>query len=399
MRFKLLSYLLLTLILVVSASADFNAYGQTQVIVDTCMQTQSEVVLKNTGKTPQTITLSTNGKIADYVKFSAITTQLDQGKSKKIKVYYDIPCDLKPKTYTLDLYFTGFETEKELTQEVIVQQLDSLELKTTETTKTIQPGEEAQFFLSLKNPSQLVETYSISIENDEKLEVITTEEEKTLQPNETIPLTITAKAKETITTGEFKIIVNIKTEKTLLEKLMPLELTIENSNLLEIAKNVKTIRTDYQKSSAKLTLRNKGEKTASYALLLEGPEWITLETTSLTLESQEEQQITLILDPQDEVKKAEYDLVIKASVGGAEYSKKIIIKLKPKNFFERNTVLTILFILILLSGLTGAVAFVHFSRKPSFKKKLKFFKKKIKEIKKKREQRKKRKAAEKKRKT
>ena len=395
MRTKLITYLTLLLLLITSASANFNAYGKTQILANTCTQTQTQLTIKNTENIPQTITLSTKGKIADYARFTTITAQLQPQETKKITVYYDIPCSLEPKTYQLDIYFTGYDIEKQLTQEIIVQKLDSLDLRTKEAEKTTKPGQKTEYTLTLKNPTKLIEKYELSIdETNEDLEIEITPEKTTLKPKEQTQIKITAQPKDNTINGEYTITIRAKTQKTLQEKILPLKLTIENTNIPQIAQGIKTIKTNYEKSAAKLKIKNTGEQTTEYKLTVQGPEWITIEPAAITIQPEEEKEIQLILAPAKETKKGNYEITLKATTQETEYTKKLTIKLKPKTFIEKHPTLSVILAILLAGIITITAGLIHYSKKPSFKRKIKQIKKKIKEKKKKQE--KKRKEKEKK---
>jgi len=365
MRRELLFFLLL--IALPSALADFSAFGETNFNIQTCDSTTSNLTLFNQNGT-NSYTIFVDGKGSEFIKFSTTEFTLNEGQQELVHTYYDVPCDTKPGTYPLEIIFTDGELELYLSQEINVKVPDSINLTSKQTSKVITPCQEAEYTLNLHNPTNSNEIYHLSSTGkDIKL----SENRVVLEPNEKHEITFTFSPQDCTAFGTYSFTINAKAEKTNQQKTIELETIVKPSDIPELAKGVKTIRTDYVDSTAELKIENKGDRTTTYALFVEGIDWAAVSPESITLKAGDIKTVQLRLSPEKDTPQGKHKLTFNAIVDetGIQYSKEITINLKPPTFAERNPVLVGGIALGILILAVILVLLIRYIRTPQFKKK------------------------------
>lgn len=366
MRRELLFFLLL--IVLPSVLADFTAFGETSFNLETCDATTSNLTLFNQNGT-NSYTIFVDGKGSEFITFSTTEFTLNENQQALIYTYYNVPCDIKPGTYPLDIIFTDGELELYLTQELTITVPDSINLSATETSQVITPCQETTYTLNLHNPTNSNEIYHLSStgHTDSKL----SENRIVLEPNEKHELTFTFSPLDCTAFGTYQFTINTQAEKSGQQKTLELEAIVKPSDIPELAKGVKTIRTDYVDSTAELTIENKGDRTTTYTLLIEGIDWAQLTPETVTLKAGEIKTIQLQLSPEEDTPQGKHKLTFNAIVDetGIQYSKEITVNLKPPTFAERNPALVGGIALGILILLVLTILIIRYVRTPQFKKK------------------------------
>ena len=261
--------LLLIALLLPSVSAqDFLAFGDTAVDVVPCGTAIRNVTIQNTRETQATYSLSVDGDASEYVTFSTINFALDPGQSAVINTYYNIPCDVKPGTYSTDLYFDDGETEKILTQDVNIAVPDNVNVTATKTESVIAPCETAAYTLGLQNPLNFTEIYNIEASGHPDVQV--SEKTAVLQNGEVKNIIVSVTPEDCTQSGTFSLIVNFETDKSNQKEEIALELIIKSTDIPILAEGVNKIRTDYVDSTAELIIENTGDRITQYSLVIEG---------------------------------------------------------------------------------------------------------------------------------
>jgi PGF-pre-PGF domain-containing protein len=365
MRRELLFFLLL--IALPSVLADFTAFGETNFNIETCDSTTSNLTLFNQNGT-NSYTIFVDGKGSELITFSTTEFTLNQGQQALIYTYYNVPCDTKPGTYPIDIILTDGELELYLTQELEITVPDSINLTAKTTSEVTTPCQETTYTLNLHNPTNSNEIYHLSSTGKN---VKLSENRIVLEPNEKHEITVTFSLLDCTAFGTYPFTINVNAEKTNQQKTIELETIVKPSDIPELAKNVKTIRTDYVDSTAELTIENKGDRTTTYTLLIEGIDWAEISSESVTLKSGEIKTIQLRLSPEEDTPQGKHKLTFNAIVDetGIQYSKEITINLKPPTFAERNPVLVGGIALGILILAVILVLLIRYIRTPQFKKK------------------------------
>lgn len=366
MRRELLFFLLL--ISLPSALADFTAFGETSFNIETCDSTASNLTVFNQNGT-NSYTIFVDGKGSEFITFSTTDFTLNEGQQALIYTYYNVSCGTKPGAYPLDIIFTDGELELYLTQELNITVPDSINLSVKETSQVSTPCQETTYTLNLHNPTNSNEIYHFtsSGHKDTKL----SENRIVLEPNEKHELTFTFSPLDCTAFGTYPFTINLQAEKSGQQKTLELEAIVKPSDIPELAKGVKTVRTDYVDSTAELTIENKGDRTTNYILAIEGADWASITPESVILKAGEIKTIQLRLSPEEDTPQGKHKITFTATVDetGIQYSKEITVNLKPPTFAERNPILVGGIALGILILLVLTVLLIKYVRTPQFKKK------------------------------
>ncbi|MBN1645287.1 PGF-pre-PGF domain-containing protein [Candidatus Woesearchaeota archaeon] len=391
---------ILLLLPVTLAQEDFTAQAKSLYSLEKCVSEKNIITLTNTGTQTNNYLIAGAGKTKDWVQYPGMFS-IEPGKTVNVETIIAIPCVIPAGNYQLiHLVSTTTGLEKEIIQDLVVEDTQNIIVTVDSTEKTIKPCTEAAYSLKITNPSSFQEKYKLSIDNPDA-ELST--EEITINPNETKQITLTFEPTDCFQTGEKTLLFSAETEKTKLIAELDLFVEIQNYGLPEIASGVNKIRTYYNENIVDLEILNKGEEDTSYIVSVTGADWITVSPRILSVERGKTEEITLNLAPTSEIKKGKYPIKISAELEetGAKYEKEIIVKLTTHgvidNLFDKYLPLTVLIIIALIVfGIISVYAIQHMSTEEYQKQKLKRLKEKEK-LKKQREREKARKKKEKER--
>ncbi len=366
---------IIALLLPLVNAQDFNAFGDTTVNAIPCGSATKSVTIQNTRAEQSTYELSVDGDASDYVTFSTLSFILNPRQSATINTFYNIPCNAKPGTYTTDLYFSDGETEKVLTQDVIVSTPDNINVTMQQNSAVIAPCETAGYTLDLHNPLNFTEIYAISGTGHPNFHV--SEKDAVILGNEHKTIMISVTPDDCTESGTFPLTVSIESEKSSQSEEYALELIIKSTDIPILAEGISKIRTDYEDSTAELTIENTGDRVTQYSLSVEGAPWATISPSTVSLNPGQSKAIALRLAPAEE-KAGAHPITLFATVEqtGISYSKDLTIVLRPETLFERNPALVIAIIVVILAIIAGAYYLVKYFRSPAFKGRLQHWKEK-----------------------
>jgi len=209
-------FILLVLSSFVSAIVDenFQVSGAKEVSVYECSVNQDGMIhVTNTGLIPSGYSVSIGGTAANFVSLGPIHFVLDPGQSQDILVYYTVPCGSKG-TYDFDIYInTVLDTKKILTQKVVVEKPQNINITPVVYSQKIKPCKTAYFQYNITNIGAFDETYSISFEKPLGDYASVSFNNVKLAPSQTVPLDIFIKPSCDLY-GNYTIPLNIKTENT-----------------------------------------------------------------------------------------------------------------------------------------------------------------------------------------
>jgi PGF-pre-PGF domain-containing protein len=364
-------FLLIASLFLVSVSAqDFAAFGDTTINAVPCGNTVRNVTIQNTRDVQSTYSLSVGGDASDYVTFSALSFTLEPQQSAIINTFYNIPCDVRPGTYSTDLFFSDGEVEKQLTQDVVIAVPDNLNLTLSQTSAVIAPCETAAYTLSLHNPLNFTEIYNLQASGHPNVHL--SEKTVVLQGNERKDVIVSVTPDDCTQSGTFPLTVSINTDKSSQSKDIALELIIKSTDIPVIAEGVTRIRTGYVDSTADITIENTGDRVTQYTMSVEGAGWASISPAAVSLSPGQTKTLALRLVPTSEVPKGNYVAGIVATVDqtGIRYSKDITLALKPETLFEKNPALFIAIIVVIAAIIAGIYYLVRYLRSPAFKEKM-----------------------------
>jgi len=373
-----IKFFLLFLLLLISASAEFNAYGETTIQTTPCKQITSNITIQNTEQTDKTYSISIGGTASQYITFSAINFKISAKQAATITTFYNIPCDIRPETYQAEIYFNDGEIEKVLYQEIEITIPDNI-LANITPSQLINPCETAKYELNLYNPADFPEIYTITTTG---YNLHISEPKPILQSKENRKITLKATPEDCTQTGTFPITLKIQTEKSNQQKELLLDFIIKNTDIPEIASGINKIRTDYQDSIAEFTLQNKGDRETTYILSTD-LDWATITPKTITILPGDTATLQLRLTPSDEAI-GNYETTITATVDetGIQYDKTITIKLQPPTFIEKNPAIAIIgagIVLLIILGIISLKKYVKTEHYKKIKQRIKEYQQKIKQ--------------------
>jgi PGF-pre-PGF domain-containing protein len=369
-------FLLIALLLPSVSAQDFLAFGDTTVNVLPCGSEVRSVTIQNTRGTQSSYTLSVDGDASDYVTFSALSFTLNPGQSATISTFYNIPCTVSPDTYLTNIYFSDGETEKVLTQDVIVAIPDNINVTLQQNSAVIAPCETAGYTFELHNPLNLTEIYAVSAAGHTNVHV--SEKNVVLLPNDRKNIIISVTPDDCTQAGTFPLTVDIESEKSNQHETYNLELIIKSTDIPVLAEGITRIRTDYEDSTAEITIENTGDRITQYSLSIEGATWATIDPNTVSLNPGQSKTLALRLAPTEETSPGTYHITLFATVEqtGIRYSKDFTIALRPETLFEKNPALVIAIIVVIVAIIAGIYYLAKYLRSPAFKGRLQRWKEK-----------------------
>ena len=335
---KLLPIILLAILLLTTVNAqqeNFDAFGPVIIKTFQCSTYQFPITVSNTGDVASTYYLEVDGTARQWIQFAPSSFVLAPGETREILSFLTAPCDAYGE-YTLDIYIlTSYGLEKVIMQDITVEKPLNVDILAKTSSQSIAPCQTAEYTLTIVNPFTFTETYLFSLDTFQD-EAKFSQEKLTLQANTSKDITISINSKNCEQTGEYNIIFSAEAEKTGTIAEVDLKLDIKDSGIPIIAEGVNSIKTHLAESAAPLTIFNKGEEAKEYTLSITGPSWITIDTTTLSVEAQNKEQFNLFIRPPEGIEKGDYTVKITATdQDEAEYSKEIMIKLRSTTFLGR----------------------------------------------------------------
>lgn len=333
---KLLLALVIALALIASASAqeNFDAYGQPSIDTFQCSMHEGKVLVINSGATSSTYFMEVEGSAAKWASFAPATFVLSPGQSLDVKSYLDVPCDAKG-DYTLDIFIvTADGVEKAIPQDISIEKPQNIDIRANVFSQSINPCQTARYNLTIINPLDFTEAYSVSVDKF-KNETFFSEEKLTIPGKSTRDIILDVEPEQCDISGDYNIIFSAKAEKTMVSAEMDLTLQINSTGIASIAPGVSKIKTDYTEKGVELEISNKGDSRTEYEVLAAGADWVSVEPETITVGAEKSEKFKLLFKPNADSKKGKYQIKIIAKADtGAMYKKEITVQLGEKTIID-----------------------------------------------------------------
>ena len=328
-----MNYKIITLILALLLSVLFS-YGQEDFIASAplnlnvfqCSDQDFDLLIQNTGDTTINFLVDQEGKAVQWNFFNQNILALSPGEYTIIKNSLQIPCEAYG-TYYLTTIISTDNQEKYLEQEINVLKPENIQFKSGNLEQTIEACKTAKFSFELFNSANFTETYLLS--TDKKIKDTKLSDEKlVLKGLENKNISVQVDPIDCELSGEFILPLNIKTEKTNLEGVLDLKLTILPAKITKL-EGPERITINYEESKHQVKITNKLNKTEKYTLKLEGPNWFKLDNSSLSINKDETKTFNIIANPQTTIAQGNYNvkLLIKDEAS-KEITKNFVFTLK-----------------------------------------------------------------------
>lgn len=221
------------------------------------------------------------------------------------------------------------------------------EVNIKEPSDVIISGHLTKYSIEVKNSGTKQDTYSFELSAPEWVSADALK--STLKPGETKTFTLTAKANAT---GNYDVVLRLISEetKTAKDDLIKLKV-ISPEDAYKLDMSAKTSRVLYGTGQVIVQLNNKGILPATYDLTLQGPKWISLPGSKVTLQPGEKGQLILPTNVKKTEQLADYEVAIVATVGKeVGFVSKFTLKLRELTFWQEMYVFTVTYWLYLTIG-------------------------------------------------
>ena len=355
------------------AIEDFTATGTGQIATFACSPAEGAVTVTNIGTTLSNYELIAEGDAQDWVLFVPEAFTLAPGQSQTVQEFFAVPCDAEDAF--LDVVITTDELELLLTQDVIVQTPNNIQITPVVYSQEVLPCDPATFTYVLHNPADFTETYALKV-LDVPAPATLSDITLSLLPHENETIAVTIDSKDCALSGDFTPLLVVKTQKSKIASEIELLLRINDTDIPEIAKGIDSIRAGFEPQEAQVEITNIGDRTTTYLLDVDGAAFVSILPEQATISARQTEDVKLVIQPVEGTQAGTYPLTITAQVEatGKEYTKQIAIKLGPPTFIENlfgawlpftiaGIVLLIIVIILILAG-------VKKYRSPEFQAKL-----------------------------
>lgn len=350
---------LIFLIIPVFAVEDFSASTTPRISGFQCSPSQNTITITNTGTETSTYLLFSEGRTSDWTAFSPDFFTLAPGQSKTVQELITIPCDAEEGTHYIDVVIQSDTIEKVLSHELIVRKPQNIQLIPEVFEQSILPCGSAEFSFTLHNPGLFTETYTLEVDNEIK-ETLLSHDSVTLDSKENQTIFVRVNPQNCRLAGDFNPVLVVKTEKSSLIAEIDMFLQVNKTGIASIAEGVSTIKTTYAAQQAEITIENKGDKRITYTLLIDGPDWVRVEPSEVTVDRNDRETVRLIMTPDESTIPGKHSITLTATADetGVDYTKTFTIKLKGNRFVDKVldeylpftiagiTILTVLLILL-----------------------------------------------------
>ncbi len=225
-----------------------------------------------------------------YIKPESVV--LGPGKKKSIFLFIRPCCYTKPGVYTLALKVSSIKGtfSKEIKFEVLESIKISLDVEPAEL--TLGQCEEREATVRIENKSPIKETIVLSIEGSAKSLLSLSSEEVSIAEDSNKEVALKAKAPCKTTEAEKTANIIARIKGTEIETEKAIKITLTDKQIVKLEKKSFEACNDVEETKT-LKIRNEGRAKDKLSLSIDGPKWIKLEQTSVTIEPGEEAEVSL----------------------------------------------------------------------------------------------------------
>ena len=194
---------------------------------------------------------------------------------------------------------------------------------------------EETILLKLKNNADFANIYSLNLKSPKWVKLSNNQIGLNKSQEKTVQISINTLGIE----GDFSVVLDVISELGDIQKTENITLSVENCYEPSISTldNKKEFVLDYNSVKIPLNVENKGSKTAKYEIILDTEDWLSLETSSLSVASGKTGTVNLVSTPTEETSRGNYkaNMQIKVSGTNVVYEESLGITLVTMNFLDR----------------------------------------------------------------
>ena len=360
MKRSLLLLLLVILFSVVSvhaATEDFVASMDATFNTCQCYPLSKQIVITNTGDIASTYSLYLNGNGATLAALQTPSFTLEPGQSRYTTLNFLSTCQELGNYPFSVLIQTSLGLEKELKSNIEVQKCKTLQVDALSGNQIVNNCGEARFTFRINNLGLQDEIVDISVDKNVASSVSLSENPVLLAPQKAKDVYLYV-ATSCDQEGDIPFTASFSGQNSGLHFDNALNVLVHNKDVPVVGGDITTLEFGREESAAEIPLENTGFGTVTYNLFVtQGPSWISIEPSSLTLPGYSVSSFTLVSAPPEDAESGTYNVEVVAQVAdtGVTYTKSFTITLPEQ---ESPSVLTGLFsgfslpmILILVGGL------------------------------------------------
>jgi len=249
-----------------------------------------------TAEQSDSLTISLSGSAAAFATAVPPGTYIEEGQSKSVFIYLTPSTKITPGTYNLEVNIVGSSGSKTLNHIIIVENCHKTILSVIPSEDKICACEGKTFDLKLENKGSYLENYQLSVEGPAKDWVTLSGTSFSLQKDSSV--TLSAQVKSPCgEKGEYQAVFKVKSDSKYAKAEATLDLEIVScydyslnaKSYAELCENEKVI--------LPITIKNLGTADNDYAINLEGPSWLALDTKNIRIDSEREATFNLIVHP------------------------------------------------------------------------------------------------------
>jgi Flp pilus assembly protein TadB len=316
----------------VLALQDLQASGPAEIGVFVCAEGVSQFTVANTGDEVTQYFISQGGDASVFASLDFQSVQLSPGEAAILTNSFDTPCDTLGELPLVTTVYTARGVSKVLEQRVVAFKPNNAVTYLQSTSEAIDPCGSKKYDLTLFNPVNFTESYEFSAKA-EGIAVQISPQSVSLVGGEIRNISLTATASDCTVSGSNDIPLTIVSKKVNLTQNITLPLDISDKGIPEIMLESASVTNYYRADEVSVQVKNTGNETVTYGVLATGASFLGVSDSEITLESDQVIDVTILINPADEVPPGEFETAFTLIVqdSGIEYSADMIIELKESN--------------------------------------------------------------------
>lgn len=286
-----------------------------------CQGVDSEflVSVKNLGKIQDTFSVNSTIGVLEFNK-----VVLAPGETKEFAL--TISNVTNPGTYKVTVTTYAGEVSDEASVDLVVEDCYSASIDLSPQKYSTCFGSQVNYTVVLKNTGKLADDYLVSLQS----EFYNTTRAVHLQPGETKPESFTLPVPSQPEAKDYEIKVTAKSEHVTLNSATTL--TVKSASQcysVQLCTNQENLVALCNATTMPITVKNTGEKKATYTLSFDGPQWVYLNPNSAELAAGEQKDVYLYISPCFGIDKDVYPVKIKAASQFAQSQVEVAIGVVP----------------------------------------------------------------------
>ncbi|MBU0615269.1 MAG: hypothetical protein KJ601_04195 [Nanoarchaeota archaeon] len=269
----------------------------------------------------ESITLKLNG--ANWAQLTG--KQMDIPISKSGAAFIELT-PLKPGNYTLNLNTKSQRSYLDLPIHLNVEDCYSLDVSFEKESDIVCGCESKQFDLTLKNNGKYKQNVKLDISGIEKYTLSNDTVNVPVGGENTVKVGVACPD-----AGQYELLATARIADLTFSDSIAID-AISEQDCYSVGIRGKTKVNVYEPGDKIiLSVKNNGYQAQTYSVKLESPDWITTETSQISLDKGETSEILLSIKPTSDIEFGYYDVKVTVKADSSEYTHEIKVNYKPEN--------------------------------------------------------------------